>query len=252
MNSWLITNTIAAWLIAPGGVLLLAGWGLWRQRRHPRSGKALLVLSLALLWALSMPWVARTLLKSLEPERSDPLRAPPAQAIVVLGGGQYHAAPEYGADTVSEATLVRLRYAAHLHRQSGKPVLVSGGAPEGSPTSEAQAMKTVLETEFRVPVIWAETASNTTLENARASQVLLAPLGIKRIYLVTHAWHMPRAQRVFTQAGFDVVPAPTQFATHFRLTLLDFMPNASALRDSSRFLHEIVGLVWYRIKSAGN
>src|SRR5688572_5543152 len=136
MNMWVITNMIAAWLIAPGCLLLLGGWGLWRLRRHPRSGKALLMLSLALLWALSMPWVARTLLKTLEPERSDPLRALPAQAIVVLAGGQYHMAPEYGMDTVNEATLVRLRYAAHIHRQSGKPVLVSGGAPEGSPHTE--------------------------------------------------------------------------------------------------------------------
>jgi len=41
-----------------------------------------------------------------------------AQAIVVVGGGQYHAAPEYAADTVSEATLVHLRYAACLHHET--------------------------------------------------------------------------------------------------------------------------------------
>ena len=199
MNTWLITNTLAAWLMPPGCLLLLAGWGLFRWRKHPRSGSVLLVVSLAALWALSAPWFSRTLLQALEPEAGDPLRVPPAQAIVVLGGGKYYAAPEYAADTVSETTLVRLRYAALLHRQTGKPILVSGGAPEGSSVSEALAMKSVLENELKAPVTWLETASNNTLENAHASRALLAPLGINRVYLVTHARHMPRSQWIFTK-----------------------------------------------------
>ena len=252
MNTWLITNTLAAWLMPPGCLLLLAGWGLFRWRKHPRSGSVLLVVSLAALWALSAPWFSRTLLQALEPEAGDPLGVPPAQAIVVLGGGKYYAAPEYAADTVSETTLVRLRYAALLHRQTGKPILVSGGAPEGSSVSEALAMKSVLENELKAPVTWLETASNNTLENAHASRALLAPLGINRVYLVTHARHMPRSQWIFTKAGFDVVIAPTQWTTSFGLTARDFMPDAWALRDSSDFFHEVIGLVWYRLKSALN
>lgn len=250
MSTWVITNGIAAWLLPPGMLLLLAAWGLQRVRRQPRSGYALVSMALAALWALSTPWLARTLLNSIEPEPKDPRLAPAAAAIVVLGAGKYHAAPEYGADTVGEASLARVRYAAFLHRHTGKPILVSGGSPEGAALTEAQAMKAVLVNEFRIPVQWAEGGSNNTLENARASSALLQPLGIKRIYLVTHAWHMPRAQRVFTQAGFDVVPAPTLYATHFRTTLLDFMPRAHALRDSSHFVHEVIGAAWYRVKSA--
>lgn len=250
MNSWVITNVIAVWLIPPGCLLLLAGWGVLRLRRHPRSGKALIVLSLAALWALSTPWFSRTLLQALEPLPADPLRAAPAQAIVVLGGGKYYAAPEYGAvDTVNEPTLARLRYAAWLHRQTGKPILVTGGAPEGSAISEGQAMKATLENEFKVPVAWTEDKSFNTFENAHASRATLKPLGIDRVYVVTHAWHMPRSKSIFIKAGFDVVPAPTQFATGFRLTILDFRPFAPALADSSHFFHEIIGLVWYRLKS---
>lgn len=250
MNFWLITNGIAAWLLPPGCLLLLGAYACWRCRRHPHVGIALWVFTLCALWILSMPWFSIMLLRTLEPAASDPLRAAPAQAIVVLGGGQYHAAPEYGADTANGATLVRLQYAAYLHRQTGKPILVSGGSPEGSNKSEAQLMKAVLENDFRTAVSWAEAGSNNTQENARASRALLAPLGINRIYLVTHAWHMPRAHHVFRAAGFDVVPAPTQFATRFRLTALDFMPQAYALHNSSHYFHEIVGLAWYRIKSA--
>ena len=250
MNSWLVENSIAAWLLPPGCLVLLAAVAGWRRRKHPRSATALMTLSLGSLWLLSTPWFAQTLLHCLEPVPTDPLRAPPAQAIIVLGGGLYFGAPEYATDTVNEATLARLRYAAYLQRQTGKPLLVSGGSPQGNHHAEAPAMKAVLENEFSTPVTWTESSSSNTRENARASRALLAPLGIHRVYVVTHAWHMLRAQRQFAEAGFDVVPAPTRYATRFRLTLRDFLPRADALSDSSDFCHEILGLLWYRIKSA--
>jgi len=153
----------------------------------------------------------------------------PADAIVVLGGGTYFNAPEYGGiDTVGDGSLLRLRYAARLQRETGKPILVTGGKPLGNASSEAQQMKAVLEKEFNVPVQWAEDASDNTLENARYSYQLLQKTGIKRIYLVTHAWHMPRSAMAFQAAGFEVIPAPTAFTTRFRTDLLSFVPDAKA------------------------
>lgn len=249
MNYWAIANAPILWLMPPGVLLLAVAWGLSRLKRHPRSGKALIAGALALLWLLATPWCSRTLLGQLAGDAADPLRAAPAQAIVVLGGGKYYTAPEYGGDTVGDMTLIRLRYAAALSRQTGKPILVAGGSPEGSPTAEADAMKAVLESEWRVPVQWAERASRTTLENARLSHTMLAAAGVNRIYLVTHAWHMPRARYAFERVGFEVVPAPTRFPTGYKLTLLDFMPQAYALRDSGFFFHEALGWLWYRLKS---
>lgn len=253
MSIWVITNAIAAWLLPPGCLLLVAAWGLLRLRKHPRSGTALLVFALGALWLLSTPLVARSLMSLLETTPVDLASTPPAQAIVVLGGGKYAAPPEYGGtDTVGASTLVRLRYAAYLHRATGKPLLVSGGSPEGSAVSEAQAMKSALENEFKAPVTWTENTSNNTFENARASFVTLKAHGVTRIYLVTDAWHMPRSQRAFAAAGFSVVPAPTAFATSHGFTLLDCLPHAGSLRQSSLFFHEIIGLAWYRLKSLPN
>lgn len=249
MNSWVLGNLPPLWFMPPGILLIIAAWGLARLNRHPHSGRALIAASLAALWLLAMPWCSRALLGWLAGNAADPLNAAPAQAIVVLGGGKYHAAPEYGGDTAGDMTLVRLRYAAALYRRTGKPILVSGGSPEGAAVSEAQVMKAALESEWRVPVQWAESASRTTLENARRTRAVLAPLDVNRVYLVTHAWHMPRARYAFEHAGFEVVPAPTRFPTHFRLTLLDFMPQAYALRDSGFFFHEVMGNLWYRLKS---
>lgn len=246
--SWLATNLIATCLLPPLDLLLLAIVGalLWRWR--PAIGRTLVFAAFALLWLLATPYVSGALMRTLEgtPAALD-VKAHPADAIVVLGGGIYPDAPEYGGDTVGTPTLVRLRYAAWLYRKTGTPILVTGGNPAGNSKPEAVLMKAVLEQEFRVPVKWVEDASNNTRENARFSRNILAPLGISRIYLVTHAWHMPRAARAFRALGFDVIPAPTGFTLPHATSMLDFLPDAGALRQSSRFMHEIIGLVWYRL-----
>ena len=109
------------------------------------------------------------------------------QVIVVLGGGTYFNAVEYGGDTVSRYSLERIRYAAHLYQLTGKWILVTGGAPLGNISSEAEQMKSVLENEFRTPVKWVEGNSNNTRENAYKSYETLKKDGITHIMLVTHA-----------------------------------------------------------------
>lgn len=248
MLEWLIRNAIASVLLPPGCLLLVGAAGLYVVRRRPRTGKILLALSFLLLYALSTKIVADRLLQGLESPARDPLAGAPAQAIVVLGGGTYFNAPEYGESTVNADALVRLRYAAHLHRTTAKPILVSGGSPRGAPQTEGAHMAAALNRDFSVPVAWIEGQSRTTLENARYSHTLLSAAGVKTIYLVTHAWHMPRAVRAFESVGFAVVPAATGYTTRYRLTLLDFVPNAHALAESSTWFHEVIGIAWYRIQ----
>ena len=248
--SWLLTNLIAAFLLPPLNLILIALPGLLFWHKYPRFSRYLLSTTIMLLWLLSTPLLSEHLLQSLE--NSNPvlnIKNSPADAIVVLSGGTYFHAPEYAEDTVGSASLLRLRYAAKLYRDSGKPILLSGGSPLKSPSSEARQMKQVLTQEFNTPVQWIEEKSNNTLESARMSFQLLQPTGIKRIYLVTHAWHMPRSIQAFQSAGFEVVPAPTAFTTRYEISLLSFVPDANALRNSQIFLHETIGMLWYRLKS---
>lgn len=248
--SWLLTNLISDLLLPPLNLLILGGIGVLVWRRRPRLARILVSAALALLWLCSTPYFSVAVLRQLEgPIQPVDAQTQPADAIVVLGGGTYFNAPEYGTDTVSDSSLVRLRYAARLQRETGKPILLTGGKPKGNDLSEAQQMKTVLEQEFRIPVRWTEDASDNTLESARNSYQALQQAGIKRIYLITHAWHMPRSVMVFRNAGFDVVPAPTAFVTRYQTSLLDFVPDADALRGSRIFMHEIIGRLWYRLKS---
>lgn len=110
-------------------------------------------------------------------------------------------------------------------------------------------MKQVLVQEFNTPVQWMEEQANNTLESAHNSYRLLQKSGIKRIYLVTHAWHMPRAVKAFQTVGFEVMAAPTAFTTRYQTDLFAFMPSAIALKASAIYFHEVIGLLWYRLKS---
>ncbi|MDD2702174.1 MAG: YdcF family protein [Sideroxydans sp.] len=245
--SWFLTNLVSAFLLPPLNLLLVASIGILLWHRRPRAARLLVSVAVAGIWLLSTPFVADSLLQSIEGKPVD-LSKNPADAIVVLGGGQHFNAPEYGGNTLNKETLERVRYAAMLYRQTGKPVLVSGGSPQGG-GAEAPLMKKVLEQEYYVPVRWLEDTSDNTLENARHSHALLARDGAVRIYLVTHAWHMPRSVQVFERAGFTVIPAATAYTTRYKTDLLTFTPNATALLKSYRFMHEVIGMLWYRLKS---
>jgi uncharacterized SAM-binding protein YcdF (DUF218 family) len=249
LSAWEITNATARLLLPPGGLIVLGLFGLALARLHTRAGLGIGLFALLCLYALATPAVSGGLLRTLEDPYIDPVRDRSAAAIVVLGGGSYSNAPEYGGDTVSRDTLERVRYAALLHRRTGKPVMVSGGNPVGLHSSEGEQMRVALR-ELGVAAAWVEAKSNNTLESARLAQRTLKESRIDSVYLVTHAWHMPRAKMAFQHAGLRVVPAPTGYTTGGPLGVVDFVPNASALRDSYAFFHEVAGIAWYRLKFA--
>ncbi|MEO8409064.1 MAG: YdcF family protein, partial [Propionivibrio sp.] len=207
-SAWFLKNLLANLLLPPtNALLLLALAGIFRRRRW---AFWLALLGGVALLAQSLPPVASALIATLE-ERAGPVLSDPgdAQAIVVLGSGLSIAAQEYGGDTANDRSLIRLRYAATLARRYQLPLLVSGGKPRNATRAEADVIGDILEKEFAVPVRWRETRSRDTAENAIFSAQILQAAGIRRVVLVTQAFHMPRARRLFAAAGFDVVPAPT-------------------------------------------
>lgn len=238
--SWLINNLIATFLLPPLNGLLLVGAGWLILKKYPRNGRLLVGIGLTLLWVLAMPVVGMLMLSTLEVHAVSPQDIKQAQAIVVLGGGRYQNQPEYSGETVKESSLVRLRYAAKIQREAKLPILVTGGKPDGGELSEAELMQRVLTEEFGVPVRWIESSSNNTTESARLSSEMLKAENIRRILLITHAWHMPRASRSFAGTGLSVIQAPTMFSWQ-PLTVIDFLPKSYG--RSSIAMHEWIGLL---------
>ncbi|HKQ62238.1 MAG TPA: YdcF family protein [Candidatus Polarisedimenticolaceae bacterium] len=236
-------------LSPPASLLLLAALGgaVWRWR--PRLGGALVAAALGLLALLSMPAVSGALIQPLIPAPVPAVtpNAAAAEAIVVLGGDMYFDAPEYGGDTVGGMTLERLRYGAWLHRRTGLPLLLSGGPLHPGSVPVAEAMAATLRDEFGLEARWVENRSPNTRGNARASAELLKAAGRTKIYLVTSAFHMPRAVPEFEAAGLVVVPAPTHITGPRDVYLSDFLPRAGGLLESSIALHEWMGRIWYRL-----
>ena len=244
--SWFVTNTIDALLLPPLSLFLLLALGLFQAYRRRRFAKPLIVAAFALLWLASTPYVAEGGLHLLE-ARTAPLGKQDADAIVILGSGTYFHAPEYGGqDTVSEAALLRLRYGARLHRETGKPILVTGGKPLGNALSEAQLMRAALEQDFQVPVRWTEDDSANTYENAHYSFRILQQAGIRKVYVVTHAWHMKRSLYSFAKEGLTIHPGSVAYIGPASLSLARLQSNEYSYEIAWRSLREMIGLIWYR------
>lgn len=234
-------------VLPPSGLLLLLVFAWWLRRRVPRLAAAGFAIGLGGLWLLSLPvtveWAARLIEREPAlPEAGWADLAQRAEAIVVLGGGREQNDPAWGGDQPSPMALERLRYAARLVRASGLPLLVSGGLHFGRPPSEAALMAEVLERDFGVPVRWREESSRTTWENAAGTAELLQREGIRRIVLVTQAWHMPRARWSFEAVGFEVVAAPAGFlGVPNGRPLGGWLPEAKAAWQSGLLLNEALG-----------
>jgi uncharacterized SAM-binding protein YcdF (DUF218 family) len=245
-----MTELLSGWMLPPLNALLLLIAGLLARRWRPRLGLGLLLGGIVLLWLCGAPLVAERSLRALEVDPpAGPFTGTGAGAIVILSGGAYVNAPEYGADTVGRLTLERLRYGARLHRQTSLPVLVTGGPPLGARSSEAEQMRDTLEQDLATPVRWLEPTGMNTLENATASEKLLREEGITKILLVTHASHMRRARMAFEHAGLEVVAAPMGFTTRTEVNpVVRALPSAGGLWMTRIAWHEVIGLAWYRLR----
>jgi len=69
----------------------------------------------------------------------------------------------------------------------------------------------------------------------------------KRIILVTSAYHMYRAKRVFEKLGFIVIPYNVDFKSerNKEITIIDFLPSADYLKNTEIGFREILGRIFY-------
>ena len=251
--SLLISKSIAQLLLPPGGLILLGLIGLIFWKRW--WGRGFVLLSLTALWLLSTEPVRDALTSPLEFRYSvlDVHKVPAnGAAIVLLGGGVYENAPEYGGrDELGRYALMRTVYAADIARQNGLDIYASGASPlaeDAEPEGEVMR-RWLLKLGLPESAAFAETAANTTWENASYMKTLLSGKGIDTVVLVTSAWHMPRSVWCFESQGLKVIPAPTDFMTKQKAyDLRSYLPHWTTLAASGQAMHEYIGLFWYRLK----
>lgn len=245
---------LPAFLLPVGVTLIALLAGLfWRK-------KILIWVALIFLWICSTPVFSLFLMRATEGSaiREPASSAPKADAIVVLSGGRV-VAP--GTAAISEwEDADRFFGGLELFKAGKAPLLVFTGGwqpwqsqarPEGEvlieyamrlgvPQSQAVTTGKVFNTAEE-----AQAVARMLLERARSSHVSNPP---PRILLVTSAFHMPRAKRLFERAGLEVVSFPVDFqAPERELSVIEFLPNARALEQTERALREIYGRGFYAL-----
>jgi uncharacterized SAM-binding protein YcdF (DUF218 family) len=218
-------------------------------------------MSLLIILVASNAWVSSLLMQSLEWQQISSEELPEAEAIILLGGSTRVPTPPRNTVEITESG-DRVLYAAHLYKEGKAPLIIATGGRitwlQNAPP-EADSMKNLL-IEIGVPesAIIEETQALNTYENALYTKKILEQRGIKQSLLVTSASHMPRSLRVFQKQGIDVIPAPTDFlVTQLdweqlqitpQATLLNLLPSAENLKQTTQALKEYLGLIVYWLK----
>ena len=227
-------------------ILLLVG--LFARWRWP------VINALLLLWVFSLGLVSQALWHLLEApwQRRAANTAPTADAIVVLSGGRH---PSPGSDRVSEWNDPdRFLAGLDLYRAGKAPrLLFTGGASPFLPGQPPEGQRYLDEAQ-QLGIPTAAMASTppvvNTAEEAAAIRQLLPVRSC--ILLVTSAFHMRRARRLFERQGLKVLPFPVDFQARGRWAgplwrdPTQWLPSARALDDSSRALRELLGRLVYR------
>ena len=219
------------------------------------------VLALIVLLLGSNSWVANSLVRSLEWQHIPVGKLPTADAIVLLGGATKSAFPPRPAVDLSEEG-DRVLYAAQLYREGKAPVVIASGGRidwRGGGLAESSDMADIL-VNLGVPnsAILQDSKSLNTYQNAVNVRQIMQERGIRRVLLVTSAMHMPRSLQIFQRQGIEAIPAPTDFlitqqeinepSSSPQATLLNLVPDADRLQNTTRALKEYIGTVVYHLR----
>jgi uncharacterized SAM-binding protein YcdF (DUF218 family) len=237
-----------ALLLTAAGVILLF-------LRMQATGRALVMGAAAVLWLFSSDPLSHMLVRSLE-SAYDPASAFPEEAaIVLLCGGEVPALSPRVFEEINDAG-DRILYAARLiKRGAARRLIISGGNVPfmreiGGSLARVNGRLLTGQLGVDSSVILLEEKSRNTYENAVFTKKMLDSLQLPPVViLVTSAMHMRRSAALFRKAGCRVFPAPTDYqaTVPFRPTPLTLFPNAASLYHSTCALHEIYGIIAYRL-----
>jgi uncharacterized SAM-binding protein YcdF (DUF218 family) len=169
--------------------------------------------------------------------------------IVVLGGGQDpDKTAAFGRPFAQRAagTLAAMAELARAHPEAR--VIFVGGRSEETGLSESDiARRHLAYFGMDLGAVVFDDASRNTRDNALRAVALAAPKPGETWVLITRALHMPRAMAAFAKAGLPCVPFPVDLRTSPEAASLARLDVAQRLVLLDDVLHEIVGLLAYRL-----
>jgi len=254
-------NKIVGWCFSPLGVLFvghavgwmfcLAGARVKKFAWLVKVGKCVSIGAIVVGWVLCCEVATRFIGVPLEREFvSDNgmcgsiLGDNSVDAIVLLGGGigahrQCHAVElMQGSDRVLKAAEL---WKIEIAKGRSLKIYCTGGGVEFGTIPFLRDLGVLSDA-----VEFSENPRNTEEEAA-----WLVSRGVKRIALVTSAWHMKRARMLFKRHGFEVVPIPTDFEMSYvaesDVAIKEFFPSVDGVMRNTAAMKEWIALAFYGI-----
>lgn len=231
-------------------VLIVMGYSAIKKSRLA------LVFSILLLYIASTPIVGERLFRSLEQNqvRLQPRDVEAADATVVLSGMLKTVQGKNGNITEWAGGVDRFFGGLELYESGKTPLLIFTGGLLPWQTGQEPEGEVLRRFAIRMGVSGdAVLVSGSALNTQQESLSVKKLLGEKvmNIILVTSAFHMPRAQMLFEQVGFNVTPYPVDFGVTVQdVRPMDFLPDAGALATTDAAVREWLGRVYYWVRAS--
>jgi uncharacterized SAM-binding protein YcdF (DUF218 family) len=218
-----------------------------------KNKKKLIYIAIGLLYIMSTPVFSNSFFKLVEgAEYKKPINEiDSAGAIVVLSG-------MLGINEVGDSTYIEWgdpdRFfggVALLKAGKAQKLIFTGGK---MPWDKVKRTEGDVLKEFAISngipseKIFVTKDVENTADEALAVNELLSPN--KRIILVTSAYHMYRAKRLFEKQGFIVIPYKVDYKTSQNkgIGIMGLLPSSENLELTETGIREIIGRLFYLIK----
>ena len=215
--------------------------------------KKISLLGLLILIFCSIPIISNKLIFYLEKDYSlqSVKDVTKADAIVVLSGMISTIKTKEKLSYEFNESIDRILSGINLFKEDKASflILTNGKMPWSVGIPEGEYLKD-FSIKYGIPedkILLTDNVQNTDQE-AKAVAKLLNTNKATTI-LVTSAFHMPRAKKVFEAANIKVIPFAVDFKTQIKkITIIDFIPSANSLKDTSHFFREMIGRLYYNLK----
>ncbi len=236
--------------------LMILGLVLVAFSRKQKTGKCFVLLGIVLLMTCSYEAISGRILQTLESQyvqldlaqvtskEDGGLAARSVKWVVVLAGGLTGNPTQPIQLQISHYSRVRLMEGIRLHRLiPGSKIILTGGIGFHGPAEATTLSRVAEELGVAKSDMVLEVESRDTKDH---------PLYVRHLVkddpfiLVTSAFHMPRAMKLFLKQGLSPIPAPAgpwKPPKEF-WSPANFFPSASGLRLTELAYHEYMGITW--------
>jgi len=221
-----------------------------------KNKKKLIYIAIGVLYIISTPIFSNNFFKLVEGSGNNDYRKPisaidSADAIVVLSG--MLEINEMGDSTYVEWGDPDRFFGGVALFKAGKAqklVFTGGKMPwDKAKKTEGEVLKDyAISNGIPSEKIFVTKDVENTADEATAVKELISPS--KRIILVTSAYHMYRAQRLFEKQGIEVIPYKVDYkvSRNNEIEIMDFLPDAESLKQTETGIRELIGrLIYYFI-----